>query len=84
MILEYYQEAMPSIDETEKYYNSRLGKIEDLIYQDKDKKKKFLDPVIKMSFEVVIQVAENNKKNYDAVSKDPKEIRDEIRKEEKE
>jgi len=84
MILEYYQEAMPSIDETEKYYNLRLSKIEDLIYQDKDKKKKFLDPVIKMSFEVVIQVAENNKKNYDAVSKDAKEIMDEIRKEEKE
>ncbi|HEY5508933.1 MAG TPA: hypothetical protein VIK29_09690 [Paludibacter sp.] len=84
MILEYYQEAMPSIDETEKYYNLRLGKIEDLIYQDKDKKKKFLDPVIKMSFEVVIQIAESNKKNYVTVSKDAKEIIAEINKEEKE
>lgn len=83
MILEYYQEDMPSIDETEKYYNSRLAKIEDLIYQDKDKKKKFLDPVLKMSFEVVIQMAESNKKNYDAVSKDAQEIINEINKEEK-
>lgn len=84
MILEYYQEAMPSIDDTEKYYNLRLGKIEDLIYQDKDKKKKFLDPVLKMSFEVVIQIAQNNKKNYAAVSKDAKEIIEEIDKEGKE
>ncbi|ADQ80170.1 hypothetical protein Palpr_2033 [Paludibacter propionicigenes WB4] len=83
MILEYYQEDVPSTDEAEKYYNSRLSKIEDLIFQDKDKKKKFLDPVLKMSFGVVIQIAENNKRNYDAVSKDVREIINEINREEK-
>jgi hypothetical protein len=83
LILEYYQESIPSIEETEKYFNQRLGKIEELIYQDKDKKKKFLDPVLKMTFEVVIQTAKNNKNNYISISKDAKEIISEIIKEEK-
>jgi len=83
LILDYYQESIPSIEETEKYFNLRLGKIEDLIYQDKDKKKKFLDPVLKMTFEVVIQTAKNNKNNYISISKDAKEIISEIIKEEK-
>lgn len=84
LILEYYQESMPSIDETEKYFNLRLSKIEELIYQDKDKKKKFLDPVLKMSFNAVIQTAQNNKKNYVSISKNAKEIIAEINKEIKE
>ena len=83
MILEYYQESMPSIDETENYFNLRLGKIEELIYQDKDKKKKFLDPVLKMSFDAVIQTAQDNSNNYKSVSQEAKEIISEIIKEEK-
>ena len=82
LILEYYQESMPSIDETEKYYNLRLGKIEELIYQDKDKKKKFLDPALKMTFDIVIQTAQNNRNNYISISKNAKEIIAEINKEE--
>ena len=83
MILGYYQEGMPSIDETENYFNLRLGKIEELIYQDKDKKKKFLDPVLKMSFEAVIQTAKDNQNNYKSISQDATEIINEIIKEEK-
>jgi hypothetical protein len=83
LILEYYQESIPSIEETEKYFNQRLGKIEELIYQDKDKKKKFLDPVLKMTFDVVIQTAQNNKNNYKYISRDAKEIISEIIKEER-
>jgi len=81
LILNYYQESMPSIDETEKYFNQRLGKIEDLIYQDKDKKKKLLDPVLKMSFDAVIQTALSNRRNYISISKDATEIISEINKE---
>jgi len=83
LILKYYQESIPSIEETEKYFNQRLGKIEDLIYQDKDKKKKVLNPVLKMTFEMVIQTAQNNKNNYIFISKEAKEIISEIIKEEK-
>jgi len=83
MILEYYQESMPSIDETENYFNLRLSKIEELIYQDKDKKKKFLDPVLKMSFDAVIQTAQDNSNNYKSVSQEATEIINEIIKEEK-
>ena len=83
MILGYYQEGMPSIDETENYFNLRLGKIEELIYQDKDKKKKFLDPVLKMSFDAVIQTAQDNSNNYKSVSQEATEIINEIIKEEK-
>jgi len=78
MILEYYQETMPSIVETENYFNLRLGKIEGLIYQDKEKKKKFLDPALKMSFEVVIQTAQSNRNNYKLISNEAKEIISEI------
>lgn len=81
LILDYYQESMPSIDETEKYFNLQLGRIETLIYQDKDKKKKFLDPVLKMSFDVVIQTAQNNRNNYNSISKNAKEIISNINKE---
>ena len=84
MILEYYQESMPAIDETEKYINLRLGKIEDLVYQDKDLKKKLLDPVLKTSLDAVIQTAQNNKKNYISISKSAKNIIAEIDKEAKE
>ena len=84
LILEYYQEGMPSIDETEKYFNLRLGKIEDLIFQDKDKKKKLLDPSLKMSFNVVIKTAQNNINNYKSISKEAKGILKEILKEENE
>jgi len=83
MILGYYQEGMPSIDETENYFNLRLGKIEELIYQDKDKKKKFLDPVLKMSFDAVIQTAKDNRNNYKSISQEATEIINEIIKEEK-
>jgi len=83
LILEYYQESIPSIEEAEKYFNLRLGKIDDLIFQDKDKKKKFLDPVLKMTFDAVIQIAQDNKNNYNFISKDAKEIISEIIKEEK-
>jgi hypothetical protein len=84
MILEYYQESMPAIDETEKYINLRLGKIEDLIYQDKEKKKLLLDPVLKISLDAVIQTAQNNKKNYTSIAESAKKIIAEINKEEKE
>jgi len=84
MIVEYYQESMPAIDETEKYINLRLGKIEELIYQDKDKKKKLLDPVLKISLDVVIQTAQNNMNNYISISESAKGIIAEINKEEKE
>jgi len=82
LILEYYQEGMPSIDDTEKYFNLRLGKIEDLIFQDKDKKKKLLDPSLKMYFQVVIRTAQNNINNYKSISKEAKGIISEINKEE--
>ncbi len=82
MILEYYQESMPAIDETEKYINLRLGKIEELVYQNKEKKKLLLDPVLKISLDAVIQTAQNNQKNYAAIAKSAKEIIAEINKEE--
>jgi len=81
LILAYYQESMPSIGETEKYYNSRLGKIEELIYQDKEKKAKLLDPVLKTALEFVIQNAINNKNNYDSIIKQAEELITEIEKE---
>lgn len=84
LILDYYQETMPSIDETEKYYNSRVSKIEDLIYQDKDKKAKLLDPVLKTTFDFVINTARNNKKNYEEIIKSAEEIISEIDKKGKE
>lgn len=84
LILKYYQESMPSLDELEKYYNSRLGKIEELIYQNKDKKEKFLDPVLKTSFNFVIQIAQNNKNNYDEIVKEAEAIVSEINNEGKE
>jgi len=59
-----------------------LGKIDDLIFQDKDKKKKFLDPALKMTFDIVIQTAQNNRNNYISISKNAKEIIAEINKEE--
>jgi len=83
LILEYYQEGMPSINETENYFNLRMGKIEDLIFLDKDKKKKLLDPSLKMYFNVVIKTAQNNIKNYKSISKEAKGIISEILKEEK-
>jgi gas vesicle protein len=82
MILEYYQESMPAIDETEKYINVRLGKIEELIYQDKEIRKKLLDPMLKTSLDAVVQTAQNNKKNYASISECAKEIIAEINKEE--
>jgi len=84
MIIEYYQESMPAIDETEKYINLRLGKIEELVYQNKEKKKLLLDTVLKISLDAVIQTAQNNQKNYAAIAKSAKEIIAEINKEEKE
>jgi len=83
LILEYYQEGMPSINETENYFNLRMGKIEDLIFLDKDKKKKLLDPSLKMYFNVVIKTAQNNINNYKSISKEAKGIISEILKEEK-
>lgn len=84
LILSYYQESMPSIDETEKFFNIRLGKIEDLIYQNKGKKEKFLDPVLKTYLDCAIQTAQNNTNNYREIIKEIKEITLEINKEEKE
>jgi hypothetical protein len=84
MILEYYQESMPSIDEIEKYINLRVEKIEELIFQNKDKKKMFLDPVLKMSLSAYIKVAHDNVNNYGIISENAKEIISEIDKELKE
>jgi hypothetical protein len=84
MMLEYYQESMPSIDETEKYINLRVDKIEELVFQDKDKKKMYLDPVLKMSLNSFVQMAQDNENNYTSISKDAKEIISEINKEIKE
>lgn len=81
MILEYYQENMPSTEETEKYLNLRLSKIEGLVFQNNDKKKKFLDPALKMSFGAAIQIALNNQNNYDSISGNAKKIIEEINKE---
>lgn len=84
MMLEYYQESMPSIDETEKYLNLRVDKIEELVFQDKDKKKKYLDPVLRMSLNSFIQIAHDNENNYTYISESAKEIITEIDKELKE
>lgn len=84
MILEYYQESMPSIDETEKYINLRVDKIEELVFQDKDKKKLYLNPVLKMSLNSFIQMAQDNENNYTSISDSAKEIIEEIDKEVKE
>lgn len=81
LILGYYQESMPSIEETEKYFNLRISKIEDLISRDKEKKEKILDPVLKTAFEFVISTAQNNKGNYDGIILNAKEIITEINKE---
>lgn len=81
LILEYYQESMPALTELERYYNSRLTKIEDIIYQNKEKTKLFLNPIAKTSFDFAILTAKSNQNNYNLIEKDAKEIISEINKE---
>lgn len=84
MILEYYQENMPSIEEIEKYLNMRMDKLEELVFQDKDRKEMYLNPVFKMTLSAFIKGAQDNEKNYTAVCGNAKEILAEIDKEVKE
>ncbi|MGE5409562.1 MAG: hypothetical protein ACM3MI_01285 [Clostridiales bacterium] len=84
MILEYYQENMPSIEEIEKYLNLRMDKLEELVFQDKDRKEMYLNPVFKMTLSAFIKGAQDNEKNYTAVCENAKEILAEIDKEVKE
>ncbi|MBA4155395.1 DUF6090 family protein [Flavobacterium sp.] len=84
LILEYYQESMPSLEEAEKFYNSRLNKIEELAYHNREKKKLLLDPIFKISLDLVIQSATNDDKGYDENIAQAKEIITEIDKETKE
>lgn len=84
LILGYYQESMPSLDEAEKYYNSGLNKIVELACQNTDKMKIYLHPTVKTSFSLTIQSAESNKNAYNEIIKEAKEIISEIDKEEKE
>ncbi len=84
LILEYYQETMPGLEESEKYYNSHMSKMVELAIHNRDKDKMFLDPVVKRLFNIAIQSANGNITTYDSAIKQVKEIIGEIDKKVKE
>jgi len=84
LILKYYQEAMPSLEDVEKYYNTRVNRTEELITGAKKENDVFLDPVVKTSLSIALQIAENNKRAYEEITNQAKAIIVEIEKEENE
>lgn len=83
LILEYYQDAMPSLEMVENYYNERVNKTEGLITGSRRKQDVFLDPVVKTSLNIALQIAENNIAAYKEITKQAQDIIVEIDKEQK-
>lgn len=77
-ILEYYQETMPILDEAEDYYNSRLAKIEEVIYQNENERNLIVEYASKTSFGFAILSARKNMEAYDETTKLAKKIISEI------
>jgi len=78
LILEYFQESMPLLGESEKKFNSQVDRLADLLSQNGDKMEWFLHPSFKTNVDFFIQDAESNINAYRAFTKQAMQIIEEI------
>jgi|ERR1017187_576372 hypothetical protein len=83
LILKYYQEDLPQLEDLEKFYNSVITKITDYLASQPDHEKMFFTVQFRQLLSFLIQSANNDLDEYDQIIKHAKDIVLEIDKESK-
>lgn len=84
LILEYFQEDMPVLDELELKYNSQLDRLMILRTQNDENKRLLLSLTFKKNIDYFIQLTESNREAYKVFKKHAEQIIDEINRQYKE